>query len=111
MLVDDAQWADGPSLRFLAYLAERLADLPIALVVSMRPGEPGADAEGLGALRVAAADWLLRLRSLTPAAVGQVVTAAVPRSRRRLLRPPAPGSPAATRSCCSSCSTRCVPTA
>src|SRR5581483_12150022 len=54
LLVDDAQWADGPSLRFVAYLAERVADLPIALILSMRPGEPGADAGGLGALRVAA---------------------------------------------------------
>jgi DNA-binding CsgD family transcriptional regulator len=78
MLVDDAQWADGPSLRFMAYLAERLADMPIALIVAMRPGEPGADAEGLGALRVAAGDWLLRLQSLTPDAVGQVVTAEFP---------------------------------
>ncbi len=78
MLVDDAQWADGPSLRFVAYLAERLAGLPIALVVSMRPGEPGADVEGLGALRVAAGDWLLRLQSLTVPAVQQVVRAKLP---------------------------------
>jgi len=35
--VDDAQWSDLPSLRFLAYLARRLADLPIALVVGTRP--------------------------------------------------------------------------
>jgi DNA-binding CsgD family transcriptional regulator len=78
ILVDDAQWADGPSLRFVAYLAERLADLPIALIVSMRSGEPSADIEGLGALRVAAGDWLLRLRPLTPPAVGQVVRAQFP---------------------------------
>jgi DNA-binding CsgD family transcriptional regulator len=78
MLVDDAQWADGPSLRFLAYLAERLADLPIALVISMRPGEPGADAAGLAALRVAAGDRLLRLRSLTPEAVRRLVSAELP---------------------------------
>jgi DNA-binding CsgD family transcriptional regulator len=78
ILVDDAQWADGPSLRFLAYVAERLESLPIALVVSMRPGEPGADATGLAALRVAASDRLLRLRSLTPAAVRRLITAHLP---------------------------------
>jgi len=78
LLVDDAQWADGPSLRFVAYLAERLADLPIALIVAMRPGEPGADAEGLGALRVAAGDRLLRLRSLSPPAVKELVRAEFP---------------------------------
>ncbi len=37
--VDDAQWADTPSLRYLAYLARRLGDLPIALVVGTRPPE------------------------------------------------------------------------
>lgn len=39
--VDDAQWSDEPSLRFLAYLARRVSDLPIALVVATRPpGQP-----------------------------------------------------------------------
>jgi DNA-binding CsgD family transcriptional regulator len=75
MLVDDAQWADSPSLRFLAYLAERVSDLPVALVVSMRPGEPGADVEGLGALRVAADDRLLRLQALSRPAVAELVRA------------------------------------
>ena len=35
--VDDAQWADAPSLRFLVHLAARIGDLPIALVVATRP--------------------------------------------------------------------------
>lgn len=39
--VDDAQWADAPSLRFLGYLARRVADLPIALVVATRPPTGG----------------------------------------------------------------------
>src|SRR6202020_3523503 len=47
-------------------------------IVAVRPGEPGADAEGLAALRVAAGDWLLRLQSLTPDAVRQLVTAEFP---------------------------------
>jgi DNA-binding CsgD family transcriptional regulator len=37
LVVDDAQWCDGPSLRFLAYLARRLEDLPCLLVVAARP--------------------------------------------------------------------------
>ncbi|MBE7188234.1 AAA family ATPase, partial [Jatrophihabitans endophyticus] len=42
LTVDDAQWCDDPSLRFLAYLARRLADLPVLLVVATRPdGHPG----------------------------------------------------------------------
>lgn len=39
LLVDDAQWADGASLRYLAYLARRLEDLPVLVVVATRPGE------------------------------------------------------------------------
>ena len=50
MLVDDAQWADQPSLRFLAYLAQRIADLPIALVVTVREGELASDRQALAAL-------------------------------------------------------------
>ena len=34
--VDDAQWADEPSLRFLLYLAGRLSEHPIAVVVGAR---------------------------------------------------------------------------
>ncbi len=39
--VDDAQWADQPSLRFLTYLSRRVSDLPIALVVATRPPADG----------------------------------------------------------------------
>jgi len=35
--VDDAQWSDLPSLRFLSYLSKRVADLPIMLIVATRP--------------------------------------------------------------------------
>ncbi|MFC0624263.1 ATP-binding protein [Kribbella deserti] len=35
--VDDAQWSDLPSQRFLSYLSRRVSDLPIALVVATRP--------------------------------------------------------------------------
>ena len=37
LLVDDAQWADLPSLQFLDYLARRLDDVPVAVVVATRP--------------------------------------------------------------------------
>jgi DNA-binding CsgD family transcriptional regulator len=41
--VDDLQWIDSPSGRFLAYLSRRLADLPTLLVVAARPALPGED--------------------------------------------------------------------
>ena len=38
VLVDDAHWSDPASLSFLAYLARRVEDLPVALAVASRPG-------------------------------------------------------------------------
>jgi predicted ATPase len=43
--VDDAHWADAPSLRFLAYLVNRIADLPVFLALAVRPFEPGAEVD------------------------------------------------------------------
>src|SRR4029453_3920573 len=43
LLVDDLHWCDTASLRFLAYLARGLEDLPVALVASLRSSEPEAD--------------------------------------------------------------------
>ena len=43
LAVDDLHWCDRASLRFLAYLARRLEDLPIVLVASLRSSEPEAD--------------------------------------------------------------------
>jgi ATP/maltotriose-dependent transcriptional regulator MalT len=43
--VDDAQWADQPSLRFLAYLARRIQGLPALIVVARRANEPASEAE------------------------------------------------------------------
>ena len=39
VIVDDLHWADRPSLRFLAYLANRLEGLPVGLLLAARTGE------------------------------------------------------------------------
>ena len=39
--VDDAHWADVASLRWLLYLARRLAGVPLALVIATRPASSG----------------------------------------------------------------------
>jgi DNA-binding CsgD family transcriptional regulator/energy-coupling factor transporter ATP-binding protein EcfA2 len=36
MLIDDAHWADEPSLRFVLYLAQRVQELPVAMVLAAR---------------------------------------------------------------------------
>lgn len=37
--LDDAHWADAPSLRFLTYLARRVEELPILIAYAARPAE------------------------------------------------------------------------
>lgn len=37
VVVDDLQWCDEPSIRFLRYLAARVEDLPVAVLLATRP--------------------------------------------------------------------------
>ena len=39
IVVDDAHWLDVPSLRWLAYMVNRVADLPLALLIAARSDE------------------------------------------------------------------------
>jgi DNA-binding CsgD family transcriptional regulator len=39
LAVDDLQWADAPSLRWLAYLARRLDGVPVSVLATLRPVE------------------------------------------------------------------------
>lgn len=73
ILVDDTHWADRPSLRFLAYLADRIADLPVLLIVAVRPGESSADQKALIAIRNTAGDSVLRPSSLSENGVAVLV--------------------------------------
>jgi len=73
--VDDAHWADEPSLRWLAYLAPRLEGLAAGMLVAMRPSDPVAMSAPLAAVRASAA--VLRPALLSEPAVSAVVRAAV----------------------------------
>ncbi|MEE1782235.1 AAA family ATPase [Streptomyces sp. SP17BM10] len=42
LLVDDLQWADGPSLRWLAHLTARLEGLRVVVVCTLRDGDEGS---------------------------------------------------------------------
>jgi DNA-binding CsgD family transcriptional regulator len=62
LVVDDLHWADDASARFLAFLANRLGDLPVLLVAAARPG----------AVRLAPAA-ALELAPLSVAATGELL--------------------------------------
>src|SRR5581483_10055960 len=68
--VDDAHWGDEPSLRYLAYLGQRVADLPVALLVATRSGE--ARPQALDALAASAGAERMALPDLSPAASAEL---------------------------------------
>jgi DNA-binding CsgD family transcriptional regulator len=74
--VDDAHWADAPSLRWLAYLAPRLDGLALALMVTLRPSEPASTEAALVAVR-SEAGWVSRPGLLSQSAVTAVVREAL----------------------------------
>jgi predicted ATPase len=85
LAVDDLQWCDRPSLRFLAYLARRLEGVSVVLAVGLRTAERGTDPVLTGEL--AAAPGALRLQPgpLNQASVAELTS---PSSRR-----PSSGTP------------------
>jgi DNA-binding CsgD family transcriptional regulator len=75
LAIDDLQWADEPSLRFLHFLAGRLEGMAVGVAVAARSegSEPGS--ELLDQLKLDAMPPLLRPAPLSDSAVGEVVRA------------------------------------
>lgn len=69
--VDDVQWADGASLRWLAYLAPRLEGLPVGLLLAMRPPIRAAADSAMRAIRSVAT--VVRPDLLSQSAVAALV--------------------------------------
>ncbi len=72
--VDDAHLADVASLRWLVYLARRLAGVPLALVVAARPAEPGPVRELLDELLVIPEVEVLQPDELSERAIALLAT-------------------------------------
>ncbi len=77
IVVDDAQWADPASLRWLAYLGRRLADLPVLLALGVRSGEPESATDLMAAIMAQPLARLIQPAPLTEAATSQLVGAAL----------------------------------
>ena len=48
LVVDDLHWADGASVRFVEFLANRIDEVPALLLVGQRPGAAAAAARCAG---------------------------------------------------------------
>ncbi|MGV3759243.1 MAG: ATP-binding protein, partial [Actinomycetota bacterium] len=75
LVVDDAHWADLASLRWLHYLAKRISEHPIALVLGCRPVTDESAGRILGSLPV---HTLLEPRPLSAEGVAEVVRSTRP---------------------------------
>jgi DNA-binding CsgD family transcriptional regulator len=73
LIVDDAHWSDRASLEWLVYLARRIDDLPVVLVVCSRPDEPGAEVDLLAQLAAEPAARTVQPKPLSTAAVRELV--------------------------------------
>ena len=73
IIVDDAQWGDAPSLRFLTYLSNRLDGLPLFLAVGMRTSELASELDVLDELATNPMTRLIRPRPLSAAAVDELI--------------------------------------
>ncbi len=72
--VDDAHWADSPTLRFLLYLVARLEGTPILVTAGMRPGEPASDLGLLAKLSTDPNATVLRPQPLSEPGVSVVIS-------------------------------------
>jgi tetratricopeptide (TPR) repeat protein len=71
--IDDAHWADAPSLRWASYLAGRLEGLPILVAVTTRSAEPRAEGELLATLASSPSAEVIYPGPLSEAAVAELV--------------------------------------
>lgn len=77
LLIDDAQWSDAASLRWLTYLATRLDGVAISVLVAWRTGEPGTPDELFEVLRTEAGAESVTPRPLSAQATAAMVRAAL----------------------------------
>ena len=86
LLVDDAQWLDPASSRFLLYLARRIDSLPVLLVIALR-ADLARHARRLSPELETLADAVLRIGPLSREGSGKVVRGLLgPRADEELCR-------------------------
>jgi DNA-binding CsgD family transcriptional regulator len=78
LVVDDAHWADRPSLEVLAYLARRIADLPLLIAIGARADDPDAASDLLSLIGATRAATVLHPQPLTRGGAARLIRRAAP---------------------------------
>ena len=78
LVVDDAQWADRSSLEVLSYLARRVEDLPLLILVGARADDPDAASDLLTMLGSVRSATVLHPQPLTPRGAMQLIRRLAP---------------------------------
>jgi DNA-binding CsgD family transcriptional regulator len=78
LVVDDAHWADRPSLEVLAYLARRIGDLPLLIAMGARADDPDAASDLLSLIGATRAATVLHPQPLTARGAARLIRRAAP---------------------------------
>lgn len=73
LLVDDLHWADRASLRLLEFVGRRIDGVSVLVVGTLRPSEPGAEADLLAALAAGPGAQVLQPAPLSADAAGRLL--------------------------------------
>jgi DNA-binding CsgD family transcriptional regulator len=86
LIVDDAQWCDRASIEVLCYLARRIDDLPLLIIVGARVGDPRAATDLLSLLGGVRAATVLRPQPLTLRGAARLIRRRAPDTPIRVCR-------------------------
>ncbi|MFF0268462.1 ATP-binding protein [Kribbella sp. NPDC004536] len=78
LVVDDLHWADQSSLRYLAYLAQRIDGMPVVVLAAARPGAATLE-RSLSMMVESPAAMVRVLRPLSPEGVSEMLAGALGR--------------------------------
>ena len=73
LVVDDVQWADEASLRWLGFMVRRVSGVPILLILTVRSGPEATQSVALAELLAQRSTLTLRPRALTADATAQLI--------------------------------------
>ena len=78
LVIDDGHWADRPSLEVISYLARRVSDVPVLIVLAFRPDVPDAASDLLTLIGDGRFTQSLTLRPLTAAGSAELMRRTAP---------------------------------